>query len=187
MPEDPQLRVSDEERDRVVQEIREHFAAGRLSEEELDERVQAAYQARTQDELQAVRSDLPALPVTRAQQRAELAERRSHLQRRVLQEAGGGLGLFALCTVIWAASGASASFWPIWVLLIPLIVLLRNGWRLYGPAPELDRVEEELDRRARSDRRSERRDARSERRDARIERRSDRRRELPGRDRGHDT
>ncbi len=25
-----------------------------------------------------------------------------------------------------------------------LIPLVRNGWRLYGPAPELDRVEQEL-------------------------------------------
>jgi hypothetical protein len=28
-----------------------------------------------------------------------------------------------------------------------MIALLRNGWRLYGPAPELDRVEAELARR----------------------------------------
>ena len=50
MPEPPKLRVSDEERERAAQEIREHFAAGRLSEEELDERVQAAYQACSQDD-----------------------------------------------------------------------------------------------------------------------------------------
>jgi len=40
-------------------------------------------------------------------------------------------------------------FWPIWVLIIVILPLLRNAWRLYGPAPELDRVERELDRRAR--------------------------------------
>jgi hypothetical protein len=48
----------------------------------------------------------------------------------MLQEAGGGLGVFALCTAIWAVSGASGQFWPIWVLLVVLIPLLRNGWRL---------------------------------------------------------
>jgi hypothetical protein len=148
MADPSKFRVSDAERERAAQEIREHFAAGRLSQEELDERVQAAYQARTEDELRAVRSDLPVLPVTRAQQKAELAERRRHLQRRVLQEAGGGLGLFALCTAIWAASGAHGQFWPVWVLLVTLIALVRSGWRLYGPAPELDRVEEQLNRRA---------------------------------------
>jgi hypothetical protein len=152
MADPSKFRVSDAERERAAQEIREHFAAGRLSQEELDERVQAAYQARTEDELRAVRSDLPVLPVTRAQQKAELAERRRHLQRRVLQEAGGGLGLFALCTAIWAASGAHGQFWPVWVLLVTLIALVRSGWRLYGPAPELDRVEEQLNRRASRDR-----------------------------------
>jgi hypothetical protein len=147
MPEPSKLRVSDEQREQAAAEIREHFAAGRLTQEELDERVQAAYQASTEDELKAVLSDLPMLPVTRAQQMAELRERRSHLQRRVLQEAGGGLGAFALCTGIWAASGASGMFWPVWVLLVTLIALARNAWRLYGPAPELDRVEAQLDRR----------------------------------------
>ena len=120
-----------------------------MSEEELDERVQAAYAARTEAELKAVLDDLPLLPATKAQQKAELVERRRHLQRQLLQQAGGGLGLFALCTAIWAASGASGMFWPVWVLIVTAIALIRNGWRLYGPAPELDRVEAELARRRR--------------------------------------
>ena len=64
----------------------------------------------------------------------------------MIQQTGGGLGLFVLCTAIWAAAGAQGSFWPIWVAVFVLIPLLRNGWRLYGPAPELDRVEAELAR-----------------------------------------
>jgi hypothetical protein len=169
MPEPSKLRVSDHERDRAAQEIREHFAAGRLSQEELDERVQAVYQARTDDELRAIRADLPALPVTRAQQKAELAERRAHLRRRVLQETGGGAGLFALCTAIWAISGAGGQFWPIWVLLVTALALARSVWRLYGPAPELDRVEADLDRHRR------RGAIRSERHELRAQRRADRR------------
>jgi uncharacterized membrane protein len=47
------VRASDEQRERAVQAIREHFAAGRLTQEELDSRVRAAYQARTEDELSA--------------------------------------------------------------------------------------------------------------------------------------
>jgi uncharacterized protein DUF1707 len=179
MAEDRQLRASDAQREQVAQEIREHFAAGRLTEEELDERVEAAYSARTVDELQTVRSDLPSLPATPAQQKAELAERRSHLQRRVLQEAGGGIGLFVLCTAIWAASGAAGSFWPVWVLLIPLLVIVRNGWRLYGPSPELDRVEQELDKRSRREHADRRSEARIDRRLERRAERHDRRRERP--------
>ncbi|HSC01862.1 MAG TPA: DUF1707 domain-containing protein [Solirubrobacteraceae bacterium] len=149
MADRPDLRASDEQRERAAQEIREHFAAGRLSDEELSDRVQAAYAARTEGELNAVLADLPKLPATRAQQKAEIALRRRELQRRLLQDAGGGSGAFLICTAIWVASGASGFFWPVFVALATLIPLLRNGWRLYGPAPELDVVERELEARRR--------------------------------------
>lgn len=149
MADDVDLRASDEQRDRAAAEIREHFAAGRLSGEELDDRVQAAYAARTQGELNALLADLPKLPATRAEQKAEIAQRRRELQRRLLQEAGGGSGAFIVCTVIWLASGASGFFWPILVALGILIPLVKNGWRLYGPAPEFDVVERELEARHR--------------------------------------
>jgi len=146
-----QVRVSDQERERAAQELREHFAAGRLTEEELDDRVQRAYSARTAQELRALRADLPQLPLSPQEQKAALAARRSQLQRRLIQESGGGLAVFAICVIVWTTSGAHGQFWPIWVAIIVLIPLLRNAWRLYGPAPELDRVERELDRRARRD------------------------------------
>jgi hypothetical protein len=145
------LRVSDEQRERAATEIREHYAAGRLTDDELSERVQAAYSARTEQELRTALADLPKLPATPAEQKAELIARRSMLQRRMLQEAGGGMGVFALCTAIWAASGATGQFWPIWVLLVCLIPLIRNGWRLYGPSPDFERVERELETRRRRD------------------------------------
>ena len=143
------LRVSDQQREAAAQQLREHFAAGRLDQDEFDERAQAAYTARTEPELAAVMADLPALPATRQQLKAELAERRAHLRRQLIQETGGGLGLFALCVVIWASSGAHGQFWPIWVAIFPALFLVRNAWRLYGPSPQLDRVERELSRRAR--------------------------------------
>jgi DUF1707 SHOCT-like domain len=143
------LRASDEQRDRAAAEIREHFAAGRLTDEELSERVQAAYDARTQGELETLMADLPKLPATRAEQKAEIAQRRRDLQRRLFQEAGGGSGAFIICTVIWLASGASGFFWPIFVALGVLIPLVKNGWRLYGPAPEFEEIERELEARHR--------------------------------------
>ena len=81
----------------------------------------------------------------------------------MIQQTGGGLGLFVLCTAIWAAAGAQGSFWPIWVALAALIPLLRNGWRLYGPAPELDRVEADLTRGCQGKRRDTRRHRRLDR------------------------
>ncbi len=166
------VRASDEDREGAAGEIREHFAAGRLTEEELSERIQTVYAARTIGELRALLVDLPALPAGPVQQRADLAARRAHLQRRVVQQSGGSLVLFGVCTVTWFATGASGSFWPIWVLLVALIPLARNAWRLYGPAPELDRVEDQVARRDRHDeRRQERRERQEERRQERRERR----------------
>jgi len=149
MPEG--LRVSDQQREQAADALRDHFAAGRLTEDELNERLDAALEARTEPELNALLADLPKLPVSPRQRKAELGARRNELQRRVIQEAGGGAALFVLCTGIWAASGANGQFWPVWVLLVVLIPVLRNSWRLYGPAPELDRVERELEQKARQD------------------------------------
>jgi hypothetical protein len=139
-----ELRVSDEERDAAAREIRDHFAAGRLTDEELSDRLSAVYKARTAGELRALRGDLPVLP---AAERAALVGRRRELQRRAIQEAGGGVGAFAVCVAIWAASGASGAFWPIWVALVALVPLLRTMWRLYGPSPDLDSVEQDLEAR----------------------------------------
>jgi uncharacterized membrane protein YccC len=143
-----ELRVSDQQRERTAQELREHFAAGRLNEEELTERVNQVYAARTAGQLSALTADLPKLPLSPQEQRAALAARRSELQRRLIQEMGGGVAVFGVCVAIWAASGAQGGFWPVWVAIFVLIPLIRNLWRLYGPAPQFERVERELERRA---------------------------------------
>jgi hypothetical protein len=144
-------RAADEDREETARLLREHFAAGRLGEDEMSDRVKAAYEARTTDQLAALTADLPKLPATPQQRRAELAARRSELQRHLLQQTGAGLIPFVICTVIWIASGASGQFWPIWVVLVALIPFLRGGWSLYGPAPDLGAVEAELRRRSRRD------------------------------------
>ena len=172
MADSGDFRLSDERRDQAAQELREHYAAGRLSEDELSERVQQVYSARTESELRALHGDLPKLPASPEQQRAELAQRRALLQRRLLQESGGAAVLFLICTVVWIASGAHGQFWPIWVGLVALIPLVRNGWRLYGPAPQLDQVEAELDSRGRRAGSREQAGDRLERRMDRLERRS---------------
>ena len=56
---DDRIRASDADRDRVTAQLREHFAAGRLTSEELDERVTAALHATTFGELRRVLADLP--------------------------------------------------------------------------------------------------------------------------------
>ena len=53
------LRVSDADRDRALAELSEHFQAGRLTADELDERTGRALQARTAADLAALFTDLP--------------------------------------------------------------------------------------------------------------------------------
>ncbi len=169
---DEHVRASDAEREQAAQALREHFAAGRLDQEELDQRLQAVYRASTHSELLALQRDLPALPATPQQQRAEHVARRRQLQRRLLQQTGGAFGAFVVCTVIWLASGAHGQFWPIWIALIALIPLLRGGWSLYGPAPDVDRFERELEaREARRERPADRDAHRGDRRAQRNARR----------------
>ena len=56
------LRASHEDRDRIVEVLQTSAGDGRLSLEELDERVEAALTARTYGELEALVLDLPAAP-----------------------------------------------------------------------------------------------------------------------------
>jgi len=62
------LRVSDADRDRAIAELSEHYQAGRLSTEELEDRTGRALQARTAADLAALFTDLPRrqAPVTSA-------------------------------------------------------------------------------------------------------------------------
>src|SRR6266487_6615703 len=52
------LRVSDADRDRAIAELSEHYQAGRLTTEELEDRTGRALQARTSADLAALFSDL---------------------------------------------------------------------------------------------------------------------------------
>jgi Domain of unknown function (DUF1707) len=53
------IRVSDADRERVAERLREHFAEGRLSTDELDERITATLSAKTFADLRRVTADLP--------------------------------------------------------------------------------------------------------------------------------
>jgi hypothetical protein len=163
MADPGQIRVSDAERERLVEELHEHTVAGRLTSEEYEERLGAVYAARTRSDLDALRTDLPVSTVAA---RAALVERKSRLRRRLAQEAGGGATASLLCVAIWIASGANGAFWPIWVILFTLLPLLRDGWRLLGPGSDIDVLEARMQ-------------ARHERHLAREHRRSRYRRLLP--------
>jgi len=58
-PPADQVRISDAEREQAVISLREHFAAGRLTRAELDERLTTALSARTAGDLRCLQADLP--------------------------------------------------------------------------------------------------------------------------------
>jgi hypothetical protein len=63
-PAQAELRASHTDRDRVVELLRVAAGDGRLTAEELDERLEAALTARTYTELAVLTTDLPAAPLS---------------------------------------------------------------------------------------------------------------------------
>ena len=55
-----EMRVSDAEREAAAAELREHFASGRLNQDELNDRLAAAFAAKTRGDLNAIFTDLPS-------------------------------------------------------------------------------------------------------------------------------
>ena len=57
------MRVSDQDRQRTVEELRRHCAAGRIDVDEYAARIERTLSATTLEELDAIRSDLPMLRI----------------------------------------------------------------------------------------------------------------------------
>jgi hypothetical protein len=53
------IRISDADREGVAARLREHFAQGRLTQDELDERITATFSAKTLGDLRPILADLP--------------------------------------------------------------------------------------------------------------------------------
>ena len=58
----PRMRAGDKDRQRVVEQLGKHFAEGRLTVDEFDERVVRAHASVYLDELPALTADLPRDP-----------------------------------------------------------------------------------------------------------------------------
>jgi hypothetical protein len=126
------VRVSDAERDEVVQQLSRHTGDGRLTFEEFEERVGEVFAAKTRRELDATLRGLPR-PSVRAPRRVDLADRLRPLT---------GLALLVLAV---AALGP----WVLWIA-IPLMWCRITGrarhrrryrHREIEPSPEVDRDE----------------------------------------------
>jgi hypothetical protein len=164
-PTPPAVRASDAERERTATTLREHTAAGRLTPEELSERLDAAYAARTVTELDALLHDLPA------EAPAAPAPARSRAREQALHTIGYVVLVNVAANLIWLATGSHGSWWPKWVLLLSVLRLAFSLWATLGPGAAHD--EARLGRGGA--RRIEREELRAKLRAERTQRRIDRR------------
>jgi hypothetical protein len=103
----PEIRVGDDEREAAVAALGEHYAAGRLTKEEYDERADLAWQARTRSQLFPLFADLPRPPAVAASAARPAVDGRG---ARTGTRTGGGRG--------WSAPA---------VLLVVLVAFLLAG------------------------------------------------------------
>jgi hypothetical protein len=161
----PELRVSDADRQQVVDRLRDETANGRLTLDEFDERVGDAFAARTRSELEHVLRELPAVwtppnePATRVDTLAPVgpagpmgpldemdlppqleARARRRYRAAVRNEAAGFIAANATCITVWAMTGAHY-FWPAWVLMGTGVGFAKRALR--GPETERRAVERE--------------------------------------------
>jgi len=107
------VRVSDAERDDVVQQLSRHTGDGRLTLDEFEPGVEQALNARTRGDLDATLRGLPrARPGPRVHRRADVGDRLRPLL---------ALALIALAIVTMGA-------WVLWIV-IPIALCRRNGRR----------------------------------------------------------
>lgn len=147
--DDPQLRASDDDRDRTASLLREHHAAGRLTVDEFSERLDATYAAKTVGQLQELLSDLPSIDLYRLPEQD--MRRRQHEQggQPAVQQGrlsphwraawGSWASVSLLLAVIWLIGTASSGFgnlqgmWFLWVAG-PWGAILLSRW-LFGQHP----------------------------------------------------
>jgi hypothetical protein len=164
MPEFPDVRIGTAEREDAMRRLSDHFAAGRLSVAEFDERSGVVTTAVTRADLAKVFADLPE-PVAAAPVAAPPPTQRGG--RQDLQGAIMGLMVIAALVLFFTLHG-----W-LWFLLIPAtgVVVGALGGRNH-PQRELVRARRDRDRvRGERDRiRGERDQVRLERDRIRLER-----------------
>jgi hypothetical protein len=128
-----QIRVSDAERERIADTLRDHYADGRLESDELEDRIERAYHATTRGDLAALVRDLPSDRGRRARVALAKANRdawRAHLTSYVAVN-GGLVG-------IWGVTGAG-EFWPIWPIGSWGIAIVWHGMAARATARRLAR------------------------------------------------
>lgn len=106
-----EVRIGDAEREAAASALGEHFASGRLTHEEYDERSARVWSAKTNSDLWPLFADLPSPHVKRRGLSPAVAVPADARSRR-----SGGLRVFPLLVVL--AVLVVALHWPPWPLLL---------------------------------------------------------------------
>ena len=128
----PSLKASDADRDAVVAALSEHFQAGRLTTDELEERAGRALTSRTLDDLAELTADLPG-PVRARPAPVDGSAQREH---PVLAPAAVVLAGVVLVALVLGAGGGHHRWdhaWGIW-WIIPLALLIARRVACRGRA-----------------------------------------------------
>jgi hypothetical protein len=135
-PRDPDLRVSQAERDEVAAALARHFADGRLTVEEYEERVEAALSATTGHDLDPVLVDLPADPpaatVSPARTPSRRPSARSASGAAWPEITPGAWRLIAVAAVVVLAIATGP--WALWLLWPALVLTGSCGRRRHHSA-----------------------------------------------------
>jgi len=119
----PQMKASDADRDEVVTALSEHFQAGRLTMEELEDRTGRALSARSLGELDGLTTDLPPRRPAKSAPEAR-PQRRGHPEFAAIAAVLAVLAVVAL--VVGVRTDRHGL--DIWVVVpIALIVIRRLG------------------------------------------------------------
>lgn len=128
-PPRPSIRLSDAERQTIVDDLGRHLTDGRLSIHEFDERVAQVYRATTEHEAVAVLADLPATPSPAAPRTPHLRREthRSRLPLHLRIEWAAWLVAGAVNVAVWTIVSLGTDTpvhpWPVWVVVPWGIVL----------------------------------------------------------------
>jgi DUF1707 SHOCT-like domain len=131
----PGIRASDEDRSQTAAALGEHYAAGRLTLEEFQERLDKAYTAMTVAELDRLMADLPGTDLSRIPERRAPAPAQVPAAGSVLAWRAAWrfwLAISVVAFVIWLLGGASGGPWFLWVA-VPLGLLMLRRWIAGGP------------------------------------------------------
>lgn len=117
MAPNPEIRASDADRDRVAASLREHLAEGRLTMDELEERLESTYKARTMGDLERITADLPE---------ADLHNRPiPAYQRATVAPSGRGGSVWYGTRAMWGAwavvVGLNVAIWAIIAITSPVV------------------------------------------------------------------